>query len=48
MMWHPDAAYFRNTPAFKELINRYAMSYWQKHGFPPQCRDLGDGDFDCD
>jgi TolB-like protein/Tfp pilus assembly protein PilF len=48
MMWHPDAAYFRNTPAFKELINRYSMSYWQKYGFPPQCRDLGDGDFDCD
>jgi len=48
MVWHPDAAYFRNTPAFKKLINRYAMGYWRKYGFAPQCHDLGDGDFECD
>ena len=47
MMWHADAAYFRNTAAFKEIINKNLMSYWREHGFPSQCRDLGDGDFEC-
>ena len=22
--------------------------YWRKHGFPPQCRPIGDDDFECD
>jgi TolB-like protein len=47
MIWHADAAYFRNTAAFKEIINKNLMSYWREHGFPSQCRDLGDGDFEC-
>ncbi|MDX1460698.1 MAG: hypothetical protein R3348_06530 [Xanthomonadales bacterium] len=46
-IWHPDAAYFRNTPEFKALVRRYSMSYWQEYGFPTHCRDLGDGDFEC-
>jgi hypothetical protein len=24
------------------------FAYWQKHGFPPQCRAVGDDDFECD
>jgi TolB-like protein len=48
MIWHPDAAYFRNTAAFKEIVNKNQMSYWREHGFPPQCQDLGDGDFVCE
>lgn len=48
MLWHPDAAYFKNTVAFKELVNRNLMSYWREHGFPAQCHDLGGGDFECD
>ena len=47
-VWHPDAAYYRKSSAFKGLVNRRMMSYWQKHGFPPQCRALEDGDFECD
>lgn len=47
-MWHPDAAYFRKSPAFKELVNRHLMSYWVENGFPEQCRTLGNGDFECD
>ena len=23
-------------------------SYWRQHGFPPQCRAIGDDDFECD
>jgi hypothetical protein len=22
--------------------------YWRKHGFSPQCRAIGDDDFECD
>ena len=47
-IWHPDAAYYRKTPGFKAYANKKMMSYWQNHGFPPQCRNLGEGDFECD
>jgi len=48
MNWHPDAAYYRKKPAFKEFVNANFMEYWQQNGFPPQCRPLADGDFECD
>jgi TolB-like protein len=48
LIWHPDSIGFLNTPVFKEAINDQLMPYWKVHGFPPQCRDLGDGDFECD
>ena len=39
----------RNSPAFKRLIERLGVAaHWRKHGFPPQCRPLGDSDFECD
>ena len=39
----------RNSPAFKRMIERLGVAtYWRKHGFPPQCRALGDTDFECD
>ena len=47
-IWHPDAAYYRKTSAFKAFANRKMMSYWREYGFPPQCRPLDDGDFECD
>ncbi len=47
LMWQPDTAYFRKTPAFKEFVNTHLMAYWQQNGFPPQCRALADGDFAC-
>ena len=37
-----------STPTFKEYVNTHLMSYWQEHGFPPQCRALEEGDFECD
>ena len=46
--WQPDTAWYRKTPAFKEYVNKHLMAYWQENGYPPQCRSLGDGDFECD
>jgi len=48
LMWQPDTAYYRKTPAFKEFVNTHLMAYWQQNGFPSQCRALDDGEFACD
>jgi hypothetical protein len=33
----------------KRLIQAHGFpDYWRKHGFPPQCRPIGDDDFECD
>lgn len=48
LMWHPDASYFRKTAAFKAHVNANFGEYWQVNGYPPQCREVGDGEFDCD
>jgi len=48
LMWQPDTAYYRKTPAFKEFVNTHLMTYWQENGFPSQCRVLDEGDFACD
>jgi len=48
MMWQPDTAYYRKTPAFKEFVHTHLMDYWLENGFPAQCRALEAGDFECD
>lgn len=48
LMWQPDTANFRKKPAFKEFVNTHLMAYWQANGFPSQCRELDEGDFECD
>lgn len=48
LMWQPDTAAYRQSDDFKDWIRAHAMAYWQVAGFPEQCRDLGDGDFECD
>jgi TolB-like protein len=48
LIWQPDTAGYRKTQAFKDYVNEHLMGYWQEHGFPPQCRPLEDGDFECD
>ena len=48
LMWLPDTAYFRKSPAFKEFVNTHLMSYWMENGFPERCRALENGDFECD
>ena len=48
LMWHPDSAYFRKTPAFKAYVNEHLREYWELNGPPPQCRLMEDGDYECD
>jgi len=48
LMWHPDAAYYRTTPAFKAYVNTNLREYWEQNSPPPQCRQLDDGDYECD
>lgn len=48
LLWHPDAEGFRGTPHFKRHIrDSGVLAFWQVHGFPPQCRAIGDDDFEC-
>ncbi|HSG97353.1 MAG TPA: hypothetical protein VLA11_05125 [Woeseiaceae bacterium] len=47
--WHPYPEEFSNSPHRKRLIEEVGLpDYWRKHGFPPQCRPVGDNDFECD
>jgi tetratricopeptide (TPR) repeat protein len=48
-IWGPDMAEFRRSPQFKQLVmNVGLLDYWRGYGFPPQCRPLGEEDFDCE
>ena len=48
-MWRQDMGEFRASPDFKRIVRDSGMlDYWQQHGFPDRCRDLGDGEFQCD
>jgi TolB-like protein len=47
--WFPYPLEFRNSPHRKRMMREIGMpEYWRKHGFPPQCRPIGDNDFECD
>ena len=47
-LWHPDGDEFRTTPQFKTIIRQIGVfEYWQARGFPPQCKPVGDDDFEC-
>jgi hypothetical protein len=47
--WERFPAGFRNSPGFKRKLERNgALAYWRAHGFPPQCRAVGEQDFTCD
>jgi adenylate cyclase len=40
---------FMNSPHRKRLMREIGIyDYWHKHGYPPQCRAVGDDDFECD
>jgi len=46
-LWHPDGDEFRTTPSFKTIIRQIGVfEYWQVRGFPPQCKPVGDDDFE--
>ena len=47
-LWHPDGDEFRTTPQFKTVVRELGVfEYWQARGFPPQCKPVGDNDFEC-
>jgi TolB-like protein/Tfp pilus assembly protein PilF len=47
--WFPYPEDFKQSPHRKRMIRNFGLfAYWQKHGFPPQCRAVGDDDFECD
>lgn len=48
LLWDPIMAHQRRKPDFNNFYKKYKMiDYWREHGFPPQCQDLGNGDFKC-
>ncbi|MEJ2128728.1 MAG: hypothetical protein P8X81_07760 [Woeseiaceae bacterium] len=47
--WFPYPLEFRESPHRKRMMRDMGLpEYWRQHGFPPQCRPLGDDDFECD
>jgi tetratricopeptide (TPR) repeat protein len=47
-LWHPDGDEFRRMPQFETVIRSMGiLEYWQARGFPPQCKPVGDDDFEC-
>ena len=47
--WLPNFRSFRQSRQFQELMREYGIyDLWKVRGFPPQCRPIGDDDFECD
>ena len=48
IMWDPMMSRYRQSEPFIRYIRESgAYDFWLEHGFPPQCRPLGDRDFEC-
>ena len=48
-VWNPGFPGLRGSKDFKRILNAWGIpDYWRETGFPPQCRPLGDKDFECD
>jgi TolB-like protein len=47
-IWYPSSSGFRKTQEFKDLIRYKMLDFWRANGFPPQCRTIGEEDFECD
>lgn len=46
--WARDDAAWLKSQGRKQLMQHWRLpEYWRKHGFPPQCRPIGDSDFEC-
>jgi len=47
--WLPAMRAYRRSPEFKAHMTASGLpDYWRKHGFPPQCRPVGNDDFKCE
>ena len=48
IMWSPILNRYRQTAAFKtQITGSGVLDYWRKQGFPPQCKPVGNDDFEC-
>jgi hypothetical protein len=48
-IWLPSSSGFRKSDYFKPLVNQIGLHrYWREYEFPPQCRPIGEEDFECD
>ena len=46
--WFPYPLEFHDSPHRKRLMRETGLpEYWRKHGFPPQCKPVGEDDFEC-
>jgi TolB-like protein/tetratricopeptide (TPR) repeat protein len=46
--WIPAMRAYRQSPEFKAHMMASGLpDYWRRHGFPPQCKPVGDDDFEC-
>lgn len=46
--WDPAYQGMRASPAFKRILETLNVpAYWRAHGFPPQCRPLGEDEYEC-
>ena len=49
LLWDASMKRYRHTNAFRSYIRESGiLEYWQKAGFPPQCRPAGQDSFECD
>lgn len=42
-----DAAWLKSQGRKQAIQHWHLPDYWRKHGFPAQCRPIGDADFEC-
>ena len=48
LWWSRDDAAWLKSQGRKQAMQYWHLpEYWRKHGFPPQCRPIGDADFEC-
>ncbi|NVJ65945.1 MAG: hypothetical protein HWE16_05600 [Gammaproteobacteria bacterium] len=48
LLWSPYHTDFKQSPHWKRLIKEAGyFDYWKTHEFPPQCKPVGDNDFEC-
>ena len=48
-MWGMAYKTYRQSPEFKAYVIKNGIyQYWLETGFPPQCRPLGENNFECD
>jgi tetratricopeptide (TPR) repeat protein len=46
--WARDDAAWLKSHSRKQIMQYWHLpDYWRKHGFPPQCRPIGESDFEC-